>query len=102
VVWSAARSPLLFLACFDRVESALCSTSIRSAKWHGLSDRSVTIHHTLHVRRARAPRRRWKNARTDDGCIVRNIVHDLYQGQEIGMTNFPESWDMREYKDVDS
>jgi oligo-1,6-glucosidase len=26
----------------------------------------------------------------------------IYQGQEIGMTNFPESWDMSEYKDVDS
>ncbi|KAE8830224.1 hypothetical protein HRS9139_06848 [Pyrenophora teres f. teres] len=26
----------------------------------------------------------------------------IYQGQEIGMTNFPLSWDMSEYKDVDS
>jgi len=26
----------------------------------------------------------------------------IYQGQEIGMTNFPETWDMSEYKDVDS
>lgn len=26
----------------------------------------------------------------------------IYQGQELGMTNFPESWDMGEYKDVDS
>lgn len=26
----------------------------------------------------------------------------IYQGQELGMTNFPESWDMSEYKDVDS
>jgi oligo-1,6-glucosidase len=26
----------------------------------------------------------------------------IYQGQEIGMTNFPESWGMSEYKDVDS
>jgi oligo-1,6-glucosidase len=26
----------------------------------------------------------------------------IYQGQEIGMTNFPSSWDMSEYKDVDS
>lgn len=26
----------------------------------------------------------------------------IYQGQEIGMTNFPKSWDMSEYKDVDS
>jgi oligo-1,6-glucosidase len=26
----------------------------------------------------------------------------IYQGQEIGMTNFPESWEMSEYKDVDS
>jgi len=26
----------------------------------------------------------------------------IYQGQEIGMTNFPESWDMSEFKDVDS
>ena len=26
----------------------------------------------------------------------------IYQGQEIGMTNFPESWNMDEYKDVDS
>jgi oligo-1,6-glucosidase len=26
----------------------------------------------------------------------------IYQGQEIGMTNFPESWDMKEFKDVDS
>ncbi|EMD85110.1 glycoside hydrolase family 13 protein [Bipolaris maydis ATCC 48331] len=26
----------------------------------------------------------------------------IYQGQEIGMTNFPESWDMSEYKDVES
>lgn len=26
----------------------------------------------------------------------------IYQGQEIGMTNFPDSWDMSEYKDVDS
>jgi alpha-glucosidase len=26
----------------------------------------------------------------------------IYQGQEIGMTNFPLTWDMSEYKDVDS
>jgi oligo-1,6-glucosidase len=26
----------------------------------------------------------------------------IYQGQEIGMTNFPETWDMSEYKDVES
>ncbi|OBT69532.1 hypothetical protein VE03_01234 [Pseudogymnoascus sp. 23342-1-I1] len=26
----------------------------------------------------------------------------VYQGQEIGMTNVPESWPMEEYKDVDS
>jgi oligo-1,6-glucosidase len=26
----------------------------------------------------------------------------IYQGQEIGMTNFPSTWDMSEYKDVDS
>lgn len=26
----------------------------------------------------------------------------IYQGQELGMTNFPETWDMSEYKDVDS
>ncbi|KAL5114789.1 hypothetical protein ACEQ8H_007351 [Pleosporales sp. CAS-2024a] len=26
----------------------------------------------------------------------------LYQGQELGMTNFPETWDMSEYKDVES
>ena len=26
----------------------------------------------------------------------------IYQGQEIGMTNFGEDWDMSEYKDVDS
>ena len=26
----------------------------------------------------------------------------IYQGQELGMTNFPASWDMSEYKDVDS
>ncbi|KAL6708768.1 hypothetical protein ACN47E_002464 [Coniothyrium glycines] len=26
----------------------------------------------------------------------------IYQGQEIGMTNFPASWPMSEYKDVDS
>ncbi|KAJ4344806.1 uncharacterized protein N0V89_012550 [Didymosphaeria variabile] len=26
----------------------------------------------------------------------------IYQGQELGMTNFPLSWDMSEYKDVDS
>jgi alpha-glucosidase len=26
----------------------------------------------------------------------------IYQGQELGMVNFPESWDMSEYKDVDS
>ncbi|KAF9730462.1 hypothetical protein PMIN03_002294 [Paraphaeosphaeria minitans] len=26
----------------------------------------------------------------------------LYQGQELGMTNFPATWDMSEYKDVDS
>jgi oligo-1,6-glucosidase len=26
----------------------------------------------------------------------------IYQGQEIGMTNFPKSWGMEEYKDVDS
>lgn len=26
----------------------------------------------------------------------------IYQGQEIGMVNFPLSWDMSEYKDVDS
>jgi oligo-1,6-glucosidase len=26
----------------------------------------------------------------------------IYQGQEIGMTNFPKSWDMSEFKDVDS
>ncbi|KAF2854757.1 glycoside hydrolase family 13 protein [Plenodomus tracheiphilus IPT5] len=26
----------------------------------------------------------------------------IYQGQEIGMTNFPRSWGMHEYKDVDS
>jgi oligo-1,6-glucosidase len=26
----------------------------------------------------------------------------IYQGQEIGMTNFPLSWEMSEYKDVDS
>ncbi|EDU41750.1 alpha-glucosidase [Pyrenophora tritici-repentis] len=26
----------------------------------------------------------------------------IYQGQEIGMINFPLSWDMNEYKDVDS
>ncbi|KAF1829749.1 glycoside hydrolase [Decorospora gaudefroyi] len=26
----------------------------------------------------------------------------IYQGQEIGMTNFPETWEMSEYKDVDS
>jgi oligo-1,6-glucosidase len=26
----------------------------------------------------------------------------IYQGQELGMTNFPISWDMSEYKDVDS
>jgi len=26
----------------------------------------------------------------------------IYQGQEIGMTNFPETWAMSEYKDVDS
>jgi alpha-glucosidase len=26
----------------------------------------------------------------------------IYQGQEIGMTNFPKSWSMDEYKDVDS
>ncbi|KAJ4301256.1 hypothetical protein N0V90_003347 [Kalmusia sp. IMI 367209] len=26
----------------------------------------------------------------------------IYQGQELGMTNFSEAWDMSEYKDVDS
>jgi alpha-glucosidase len=26
----------------------------------------------------------------------------IYQGQELGMTNFPKSWPMTEYKDVDS
>jgi alpha-glucosidase len=26
----------------------------------------------------------------------------IYQGQEIGMTNFPLTWDMSEYKDVES
>ena len=26
----------------------------------------------------------------------------IYQGQELGMTNFPKSWTMDEYKDVDS
>lgn len=26
----------------------------------------------------------------------------IYQGQELGMVNFPLSWDMSEYKDVDS
>lgn len=26
----------------------------------------------------------------------------IYQGQELGMTNFPKSWSMEEYKDVDS
>ncbi|KAF1942721.1 glycoside hydrolase [Clathrospora elynae] len=26
----------------------------------------------------------------------------IYQGQEIGLVNFPETWDMSEYKDVDS
>lgn len=26
----------------------------------------------------------------------------IYQGQELGMTNFPETWGMEEYKDVDS
>ncbi|KAF1974025.1 glycoside hydrolase [Bimuria novae-zelandiae CBS 107.79] len=26
----------------------------------------------------------------------------LYQGQELGMINFPERWDMSEYKDIDS
>jgi oligo-1,6-glucosidase len=26
----------------------------------------------------------------------------IYQGQELGMVNFPETWDMSEYKDVDS
>ncbi|KAF1920235.1 alpha-glucosidase-like protein maltase [Ampelomyces quisqualis] len=26
----------------------------------------------------------------------------IYQGQELGMINFPQSWDMSEYKDVDS
>lgn len=26
----------------------------------------------------------------------------IYQGQEIGMTNFPKTWPMSEYKDVDS
>ncbi|PSN65590.1 glycoside hydrolase [Corynespora cassiicola Philippines] len=26
----------------------------------------------------------------------------IYQGQELGMTNFPIEWDMSEYKDVDS
>lgn len=26
----------------------------------------------------------------------------IYQGQEIGMVNFPETWTMEEYKDVDS
>ncbi len=26
----------------------------------------------------------------------------IYQGQEVGMVNFPESWDMNEYKDVES
>lgn len=26
----------------------------------------------------------------------------IYQGQEIGMTNFPSTWDMSEFKDVDS
>lgn len=26
----------------------------------------------------------------------------IYQGQELGMVNFPESWDMSEYKDVES
>lgn len=26
----------------------------------------------------------------------------IYQGQEIGMVNFPMEWDMSEYKDIDS
>ncbi|KAF2134290.1 glycoside hydrolase family 13 protein [Dothidotthia symphoricarpi CBS 119687] len=26
----------------------------------------------------------------------------IYQGQELGMTNFPDTWDMSEFKDVDS
>lgn len=26
----------------------------------------------------------------------------IYQGQELGMTNFPKTWGMEEYKDVDS
>jgi alpha-glucosidase len=26
----------------------------------------------------------------------------IYQGQEIGMVNFPMEWNMSEYKDVDS
>jgi oligo-1,6-glucosidase len=35
-------------------------------------------------------------------CCALSGTLFIYQGQELGMTNFPLEWDMSEYKDVDS
>jgi oligo-1,6-glucosidase len=35
-------------------------------------------------------------------CCALSGTLFIYQGQELGMTNFPIEWDMSEYKDVDS
>jgi oligo-1,6-glucosidase len=35
-------------------------------------------------------------------CCALSGTLFIYQGQELGMTNFPLEWDMNEYKDVDS